>query len=112
MADRNPKTSPLTPESGQLDVQVPALVELCGRYQVRELLLFGSGARGTLRESSDVDLLVEFEPEAVVGLLRFHQLQQELERLFGRPVDLVPKRGLNPAIRNAVLAEARVLHAA
>ena len=96
------------------DGEVPseALADLCRRYQVRELSLFGSAARGTMREDSDIDLLVEFEVGANVGLVRFHQMQEDLEGLFGRRVDLVSKRGLNPAIRDVVLSEARVLHAA
>jgi len=88
------------------------LQELCARYQVRELLLFGSAARGTLRPDSDVDLLVSFEEQAQVSLFTLFDLQAELAALFGRPVDLVPKDGLKAALRPTVLSEARVLYAA
>ena len=60
----------------------------------------------------DVDLLVEFEPDAHAGLLLLSRMQRELAELFRRPVDLVPRDGLKPAIREAVLAAAQVIYAA
>jgi hypothetical protein len=102
------------PTVGTTKLHVPkaAIEELCVRFEVERLYLFGSAARGTMGQDSDVDLLVEFQPHARIGLIRFHQLQQELEGLFGRKVDLVSKAGLNPLIRDGVLAEALLLHAA
>lgn len=61
---------------------------------------------------SDVDLLVSFEPQARVTFLTLARMQCELEALLGRAVDLIPKGGLKPVIRNQVLATARVLYAA
>jgi hypothetical protein len=61
---------------------------------------------------SDVDLLVTFEPAARVTFLTLARMQRELEVLFGCSVDLVPKNGLKPLIRDQVLATARVLYAA
>ena len=79
---------------------------------MRELSIFGSAARGESRPDSDVDLLVIFEDEARIGLVALGQLQRELSEAFGRPVDLVPKDGLKPALREEVLAQARILYAA
>ncbi len=90
----------------------PGLRRLCERHQVRELAVFGSAARGDLRPDSDIDLLVEFAPEAEIGFIAFNRLAEELSALVGRKVDLVPKAGLKAAIRNQVLAEARLLYAA
>jgi predicted nucleotidyltransferase len=90
----------------------PGLRRLCERYQVRELAVFGSAARGDLRPDSDIDLLVDFAPEAEIGFIAFNRLAEELSALVGRKVDLVPKAGLKAAIRNQVLAEARLLYAA
>jgi len=61
---------------------------------------------------SDIDLLVSFEPAARVTFLTLAKMQRELETLLGRAVDLVPKDGLKPVIRNQILATARVLYAA
>ena len=89
-----------------------ALTDFCKRYQVRELSLFGSAVRGELRPDSDLDILVAFEPEARIGFMTLSRMTRELSELFGRPVDLVPKDGLKPAIRATVLAEAESLFAA
>ena len=88
------------------------LVRICVRYRVRELAVFGSAARGELRPDSDVDLLVVFDAAARVGLITLGRLQRELSNVFGRPVDLVPRDGLKPALRDEVLADARILYAA
>jgi uncharacterized protein len=88
------------------------LAEVCSRYEVRELSIFGSAVRGTLRPDSDIDLLVVFAPGAKIGLIRFGQLQEELSALIGRPVDLVPKDGLKPLIRDEILSAAQLVYAA
>ena len=88
------------------------LADLCQRCRVRELLLFGSAARGEMRADSDIDLLVEFLPDAGIDLVDYAGLMLELSRLLGRKVDLVSKNGLKPLIRASVLEEARLLYAA
>ena len=96
------------------DITVPdtEVAALCRRYQVRELSIFGSAARGELRPDSDVDLLVDFEPEARIGLLELGAMMDELSALVGRRVDIAIKRALKPRIRSEVLADARILYAA
>ena len=88
------------------------LADLCRHYDVRELSLFGSAARGEMQPGSDIDVMVEFDPGARIGLLRFESLSEELEALVGRKIDLVTKRGLKEWIRPHVLREARVVYAA
>ena len=61
-------------------------------------------------ENSDIDLLVTFRPGAHIGFLTLARMKRELEEMLGRKVDLVPKGGLKPAIRDSVLATARVLY--
>jgi predicted nucleotidyltransferase len=97
---------------GDIEVDEAKLVSLCQRYQVRELSLFGSAARGEMRPDSDIDLLVEFLPDAQVDLVDYAGLMLDLSRLLGRKVDLVSKNGLKPLIRNSVLEEARLVYAA
>ena len=96
------------------DVRVDevALAELCRRYHVGELSVFGSAARGEMRQDSDIDLLVEFLPEAEVDLVDHAGLMLDLADLLGRKVDLVSKNGLKPLIRASVLEEAWLLYAA
>jgi predicted nucleotidyltransferase len=95
-----------------LHIPLEELAGFCRRYQVRELALFGSMLRQDHRPESDVDLLVSFQPVARVTFLTLARMQRELEALLGRKVDLVPKDGLKPVIRDHVLATARVLYAA
>lgn len=95
-----------------IDIPEDRIAELCRQYQVCELALFGSVLRDDFGPGSDIDLLVEFEPAAQVGFLTLGRLQGELAALFQRAVDLVPKRGLKPVIRQAVLESAKVIYAA
>jgi predicted nucleotidyltransferase len=88
------------------------IAEICRRYQVKELCLFGSAARGEMRPDSDVDLLVDFLPAARPGLLGVSAMMRELTALLGRRVDLAVKPALKPLIRPGVLAEARLIYAA
>lgn len=97
---------------GDAEVDGARFADLCRRYQVRELSLFGSAARGEMRPDSDIDLLVEFLPDAQVDLVDYAGLMLDLSRLVGRKVDLVSKNGLKPLIRNSVLEEARLVYAA
>jgi predicted nucleotidyltransferase len=101
-----------TVEFGDKKVDGASLVEVCRRYSVKELSLFGSTVRGAMRPESDIDMLVEFQPGARVGLIKFESLVEELEALVGRRVDLVTKRGLKPWVRAEVLNDARVIYAA
>src|ERR1700675_2441694 len=97
---------------GDTQVDAPPLAEVCRRYGVKELSLFGSAVHGEMRPESDIDILVEFEPGVRIGLIKFESLVDELESLAGRKVDLVTKRGLKPWVRPAVLKDARVIYAA
>jgi predicted nucleotidyltransferase len=97
---------------GRTEVDDGKLAELCRRYGVRELSVFGSVARGQTRPDSDIDLLVDFLPHAQTGLLDYAGLMLDLEDLLGRKVDLVSRNGLKPLIRASVIEEARRLYAA
>ena len=101
-----------TLQLGDTQVDETRLADLCRRYRVRELSLFGSAARGEMRPDSDIDLLVEFLPDAGIDLVDYASLMLDLSRLLGRKVDLVSKNGLKPLIRASVLGEAQRLYAA
>jgi len=94
-----------------IHLPMDAVRELCERYRVRELAIFGSALQGNYGPESDLDLLVEFKPDAEVGFLALARLQRELSELLGVRVDVVPKNGLKPAIRDHVLQEAQVVYA-
>jgi predicted nucleotidyltransferase len=94
-----------------VDVDPERLREVCERYGVASLEVFGSVARGEDGLDSDVDLLYVLKPNARLGF-RLFDLEDELAALFGRPVDLVARRSINKYLREQVLAEAQPLYAA
>lgn len=94
-----------------LNISQEHIHRFCRQYQVRELALFGSVLRDDFDSDSDIDLLIDFKPDAQVGFLTLSRMQRELSILFQRPVDLVPKAGLKPIIRQEVLSNAQVLYA-
>jgi uncharacterized protein len=95
-----------------LKIPTERLADFCRQNKVQELALFGSAASGIIGPESDIDLLVTFLPEARVGFLTLARMQRELEELLGRKVDLVPKGGLKPVIRDSVLASEQALYVA
>jgi len=77
------------------------------KYKTVKFYLFGSYARGEQTSDSDIDLLVEFsEP---IGLFGFVDLEEYLEELFGKDIDLGTPKGLKPYIKDKILKEAVVL---
>jgi hypothetical protein len=87
------------------------ITDFCRRHHIRKLAVFGSVLHGDSRPDSDLDVLVEFEPEHMPGLA-FFGMEQELSELLGRQVDLNTPQFLSPYFRDEVLAEAEVQYAA
>lgn len=86
-----------------LDTIKEQLPELQNRFYVSRIGIFGSSARGDERESSDIDILVEFSE--TVDLFQFIDLKLYLEMLLGRKVDLVTENALKPRIKDKILRE-------
>jgi uncharacterized protein len=100
----------------RLGVNVSSIVALCDRYRVAEFGLFGSVLRDDFRaagsDPSDVDALVVFEPDQRVSWQIWQDLQESLETLFGRKVDVVRKELLlNPYRRSEILSTYQVVYA-
>jgi len=97
----------------RLPLDQEALAQLCRRRGIRRLSLFGSVLKGTDRADSDIDLLVEFEPGAIPGLLGMAAIETELsELLSGRRVDLRTSQDLSLYFRDEVERTAEVQFAA
>jgi len=104
----NLETMMITPG---VDVDERRLAEICDRYGIAELQIFGSQARGTSEPDSDIDVLYTLRPGRRLGW-EIEELADELTDLFGHRVDLVSLRALHPMLRPSVLAEARPVYAA
>lgn len=87
-----------------------ALAELCDRVGIRRLSVFGSAVRDDFTEASDIDLLAEFIPSRVPGLIRYVGIEQDFSEFFHRKVDLCTPGGLSKHILADVLSEAKVLY--
>ncbi len=91
------------------------LNEICKRYFINELAIFGSVLREDFNEDSDIDLLVEFKPGSEISLFDIVDLKEEFEKLFGREVDIVPKnavkRSRNYLRKEAILQNYKVIYA-
>jgi predicted nucleotidyltransferase len=95
-----------------LPISEDVIADFCRRNHIRTLSIFGSALREDFGPDSDVDVLVEFEPNAQVGFMALGRMGRELSALLQRPVDLVPRAGLKPVIRQTILAAAEELYAA
>jgi predicted nucleotidyltransferase len=93
----------------KLDIPGEQLAEFCRRNRIRKLSLFGSVLRDDFGPDSDVDVLVEFESGAVVGLFELYEFEQELSRLLGgRKVEINTAKSLSKYFRDEVIAQAEV----
>lgn len=87
------------------------LDDICRRYGVARLDVFGSVSRREADPDSDVDVLYELMPGARLGW-EIETLADELAEVIGRPVDLVSRRALHERLRATVLADAQLIYAA
>lgn len=97
----------------RIAVPMDRIKAFCAKWQVREFALFGSVLRDDFGPRSDVDVVVSFQPQAAWSLWDLSEMEDELEAVFGRPVDLIEKEGLrNPFRRHEILTTRKVFYAA
>jgi hypothetical protein len=98
--------------SPQVVIDRARLAEFCRRHHIRKLSFFGSVLGESFRPDSDVDVLVEFEPQHVPGLLTLAGLEIELSGILGRKADVRTAEDLSRYFRDEVVAKAQLLYAA
>jgi predicted nucleotidyltransferase len=91
----------------RIAVDQEKIARFCQKHHIERLALFGSVLRRDFRSDSDVDVLIEFEPDRVPGLA-FFAMERELAEILGREVDLNTPGFLSPYFRDKVMAEAEV----
>lgn len=94
----------------QITIPEYEIEAFCQRYPIRKLSLFGSILRADFAPESDIDVLVEFEPNAGIGYFELVQMQGELSAILGRSVDLLTPGGLSHHFRDDVVNSAQVIY--
>jgi hypothetical protein len=94
------------------DIPKDLIAEFCRKHHIRRLSIFGSYLREDFGPESDIDFLVEFEPEHIPGLIKFAGMERELSELLGgRKVDMRTALDLSRYFRDEVVASAEVQYA-
>jgi len=99
--------------AGKAKIEIPRerIAEFCKKHHIRRLSFFGSVISDHFTQDSDVDVLVEFEPGKIVGLIRLAGMELELSEIMGRKVDLRTPADLSRYFREEVLTSAEVQYA-
>lgn len=103
-----------TPIALPINLPIDQIEKFCKHWQIIELSFFGSILRDDFHADSDIDILVAFAPTANWGLLDHAQMQEELETLLNRPIDLISKRAIerssNWIRRQEILSTAQTIY--
>jgi uncharacterized protein len=98
-----------------IDLPMEKIAEFCRKWQVTEFALFGSVLRDDFRPDSDIDVMVEFHPEAHPTFSTLDQMEAELNTIFDRDIDLITRQGIktsrNYLRRHEILSSAQVIYA-
>ena len=96
-----------------MDIPKHKIADFCRKWKVIEFALFGSVLSKDFRPDSDIDVLVSFSEDAKWSLFDIVRMQNELNEIFGREVDLVEKEAIrNPFRRHSILRSKEVIYAA
>ncbi len=91
-----------------IEISSDKIADFCQQHHILKLSLFGSVLRKDFNSNSDVDVLVEFEPNHIPGLIRLAGMEIELTKILGRKVDLRTPEDLSRCFRQKVLDSALV----
>jgi uncharacterized protein len=98
-----------------IDLPMNAIAEFCARWQVIEFALFGSVLRDDFRPDSDIDVMVQFHPDAHPTFSSLDQMEAELKNLFRRDIDLITRKGIENSLnylrRREILSSTQVIYA-
>jgi predicted nucleotidyltransferase len=94
----------LKDKMGEAIRQVPHLAD------IRSVAIFGSHVNGAPTEESDVDVLIDFEPNATIGFFALSDIKDSLEAVLGKPIDLLTPQAISKYFRNRVLAQAEYVY--
>jgi uncharacterized protein len=100
----------------RIDIPMDQIAAFCHRWDVTEFALFGSVLREDFRPDSDIDVLVTFAPNSQQTLAGLIEMQEDIEAIFGRKVDLIDRKNIaqsrNYIRRKAILGTAKTIYVA
>ncbi len=100
--------------NGSIELPDRVIEDFCRKWKITQIELFGSALRDDFRSDSDIDLLVTFEPNSETTLFDLVEMQDEMAKIVGRPVDLIDRAGVeqsrNPFRRHSILSTAQVVY--
>ncbi len=94
----------------RINITEEQIADFCQRNHIRKFAFYGSVLRDDFRSDSDIDVLVEFEPDQPIGLMEVVGLERRLSELMGRKVDLRTPKELSRYFRDKVISEAETLY--
>ena len=98
-----------------IELPIDTIAEFCDRWQIIEFALFGSVLRDDFRPDSDIDIMVQFHPEAHPTFLSLEKMEDELKVIFDRDIDLITRQGIETSLnylrRQEILTSAQVIYA-
>ena len=100
----------MTSSRARIEIPQQRIADFCRRRHIRWLALFGSVLRDDFRPDSDVDVLVEFEPDQRYTYFTLSRLEGELADLLGRRIDIHVPKSLHPFLRDKVLGQAESVY--
>ena len=80
------------------------------KEDIKKVFLFGSYAKGTAKKNSDVDVLIEFKPSALVGFFKFVEIQDSIGNHIGKTVDLLTPEAISKYFRDEVLSQSESIY--
>jgi predicted nucleotidyltransferase len=97
-----------------IELPIEKIKDFCDRWQVNEFSLFGSVLRADFRPDSDIDVMIQFDPQAHPTFFTLEQMEAELQTMFERKVDLITRQGVetsrNYLRRHEILSSAKVIY--
>ncbi len=98
-----------------IDLPIDKIRDFCNKWQIIEFALFGSVLRDDFRPDSDIDVMVQFHPDAHPTFFSLDQMEAELKTIFRRDVDLITRKGIETSLnylrRREILSSAQVIYA-
>ena len=94
----------------RIEISHSWIAQFCKTHHIIKLALFGSVLTDNFSDKSDIDILVEFDPQHIPGLFSFVRMKEEISEKLGRKIDLRTPEDINKLFRNEVLQQSHLIY--